>query len=234
MSDEQWLSAIYHHDTDTHEFTQDGDFVGGALELSRILKDRAKHEPRRFTELVLKIPDHANPLYFEAILHGLSDTGLDIEAIVRVCERCHRIEGRPLGRYICEPIANLAQGKVPSEALDLVAWYATEDPDPQQEMWRTQVSPGKGYYYDGDILNAAINTNRGRAAEAMAKLIEYDQKRITYFQPALEKMVQDPSVAVRSCVAQTLLAVLRHDRDLAVKLFRQLCNTEELCSRHTS
>ena len=40
-------------------------------------------------------------------------------------------------------------------------------------------------------------------------------------------MVQDPSIAVRSCVAQTLLAVLRHDRDLAVELFRQLCNTED-------
>ena len=42
MSDEQWLSAIRHHDTDTHEFTQDGDFVGGALELSRLLEKRGK------------------------------------------------------------------------------------------------------------------------------------------------------------------------------------------------
>ena len=132
-----------------------------------------------------------------------------------------------MGRYICDPIANSAQGEVPAEALDLVAWYATEDPDPQQEMWRTPVSSGKGYYYGGDILNAAINTNRGRAALAMAKLIEHDHKRMAYFQPALEKMVQDPSIAVRSCVAQTLLAVLRHDRVLAVELFRQLCNTED-------
>ena len=227
MSDEQWLSAIHHHDTDERDFTQDGHYVGGALELSRLLEKRVKNDPRRFAELVLKFPDHTNHCYFEAVLSGLRETNLDIENIVKVCERCHRIEGRPLGRHICDPIANSAQGKVPAEALDIVTWYATEDPDPQQEKWRTPVSSGKGYYYRGDILNAAINTNRGRAALAMAKLIEHDHNKITYFQPALEKMVQDPSIAVRSCVAETLFAVLRHDRNLAVELFRQLCDTED-------
>ena len=227
MSDEQWLSAIHQHDTDDREFTQDDHYVGGALELSRVLEDRVKREPRRFAELILKFPDHANPFYFEAVLRGLSDTNLDIETILRVSERCHRIEGKPLGRYICEPIASSTQGNVPPEALDLVAWYATEDPDPQQELWRTQVSSGKEYYYGGDILTNGINTNRGAAAHAMARLIEIDHDRIAYLQPALEKMVQDPSIAVRSCVAQALFAVLRHDRDLAVELFRQLCNTED-------
>ena len=227
MSDEQWLSAIRKHDTDDHKFTQDDLYVGGALELSRVLEDRVKREPGRFAELILKFPDHANQFYFEAVLRGISDTDLDINTIVRVAERCHRIEGRPLGRYICDPIASSAQGNVPPEALDLVAWYATEDPDPQQEMWRTQASPGKEHYDGGNILTNGINTNRGRAAQAMARLIEIDHNRIAYLQPALEKMVQDPSIAVRSCVAQALLAVLPHDRDLAVGLFRQLCNTED-------
>ncbi len=227
MNDEQWLSAIHHHDTDTHEFTPDGDFVGGALELSRTLEERVKDDPGRFAELVLRFPDHANPLYFEAVLRGITDTDLDFETILRVTERCHRIEGRPLGRFICDPIASSAQEEVPAEALDLVAWYATEDPDAQQELWRTPASLGGEPYYGGDILMNGINTNRGRAAHAMARLIENDHKRIKYFQPALEKMVQDPSIAVRSCVAETLLAVLRHDRNLAVVLFRQLCNTED-------
>ena len=227
MSDEQLLSAICRYDADKHEYTEDGRFVGGALELSRVLEERVKQEPERFAELVLKFPDHANPFYFEAILRGITDVGLDIETIVRVSERCHKVEGRPLGRYICDPIASSAKGGVPPEALDLMAWYATEDPDPHQELWRTQSSSGQGFYYRGDILNNAINTNRGRAARAMARLIEFDGKRIAYFRPALEKMVQDSSIAVRSCVAQALIAVLRHDRDWAVDLFRRLCNTED-------
>ena len=195
--------------------------------MSRVIEDRVKQEPERFAELVLKFPDHANQFYFNAVLRGITDAGLDIETIVRVSERCHNVEGRPLGRYICDLIASSAKGDVPPEALDLVAWYATEDPDPQQKLWRTEVAPGQGYYSRGDILHDAINSNRGRAAQAMARLIEVDGKRMAYFRPALEKMVQDPSIAVRACVAQALIAVLRHDRDLAVDLFGQLCNTED-------
>ena len=40
-------------------------------------------------------------------------------------------------------------------------------------------------------------------------------------------MVQDPSTAVRSCVAEAMIAVFRHDRNLAVELFRHLCDTED-------
>lgn len=198
MSDEHWLSAIRQYDTGRSNFRQDGRLVGGAHELSRVLESEVKRDPGRFAELVFRFPDRADPSYFEAVLRGITDTDLDFKTILRVTERCHRIEGRPLGRYICDPIASSAQEEVLTEALDLVVWYATEDPDPQQEMWRTPTSPRGEPYYGGDILMNGINTNRGRAAEAIARLIENDAKRITYFQPALEKMVQDPSTAVRS------------------------------------
>ena len=76
-------------------------------------------------------------------------------------------------------------------------------------------------------MEHGINTTRGRAAQAVARLIEGCPERITYLHSALEKMVQDPSIAVRSCVAQALIAVLRYDKDLAVEFFLQLCNTED-------
>ena len=227
MNDEQWLAAIRQHDGKGPGVWRDGRPIGGALQLSRILENHVKQEPKRFAELVLKFPDDANPSYFEAVLRGISDANLDIEAVVRVCERCHRIEERPLGREICEPIANSAQGNIPPEALDLVARFATEDPDPDQELWRTPVPHSGEFYHRGNILDHGINTVRGRAAQAVAKLIEGDHQRIVNFQPALEKMVQDPSIAVRSCVSQALIAVLRFDWDLAVELFRQLCDTED-------
>ena len=231
MTDGQWLSAIHQHDDERAGIGRDGHLIGGARELSRVLENQVKQEPRRFAELLSEFPDDANPSYFEAVLRGTSDSDLDAETVVRVCERCHRLEGRPLGREICDLISGLAKGRVPAEALDLVAWYATEDPDPQQELWRKEVmhriTPEAEYYYNGNILTNGINTSRGRAAQALARLVESDQQRTTHFQPVLEKMVQDPSMAVRSCVAQALTAVLRFDRDLAVELFRQLCNTED-------
>ena len=231
MSDDQWLSAIRQHTNEGLGVKQEGHLTGGALQLSRILENLVKQEPKRFAGLALKFPDDANPSYFEAVLRGISDANLDIETIVRVCERCHRIGGNPLGREICEPIAYAANGNIPPEALDLVARYATEDPDPDQELWRTQVPPSGDYYYGGDALEHGINTVRGRAAQAVAKLIEGDHRRVVSFRLALEKMVQDPSIAVRSCVAQALIAVLRFDRDLAVELFHQLCNTEDALLR---
>ena len=227
MNDEQWLAAIRQHDSKGPGVWRDGLPIGGALQLSQALENHVKQDPKRFAELVLRFPDDANPSYFKAVLRGISNANLDIEAIVRVCERCHRIEGRPLGREICEPIAGAAKDNVPPEGLDIVAWYTTEDPDPDQELWRTQAPPSGDYYYGGNTLEHGINTVRGRAAQALAKLIEGDHQRVVRFRPALEKMVQDPSIAVRSCVAQALIALLRFDRDLAVELFRQLCDTED-------
>ena len=227
MSDEEWLSAIRKHDIDKHEFTQEGEFLGGAIELSRTLENEVKQNPERFAELVSAIPDDANPSYFEAILRGIGDSDLDTNTKIGVCLRCHQIDGRPLGCYICDPIAGMGHEEVPTEALDLVVWYATEAPDPDKELWRTPASPGGDPYYGGDIQMHGINTVRGAAARAMARLIESDPERTQYFAPALEKMVHDPSIAVRSCVAQALIPTLRYDRDLAIELFYQLCDTDD-------
>ena len=227
MDDEQWLSAIRQHDSDDHGLTRDGHLGGGASELSRVLENQVKQEPERFAELVMRFPSEANPSYFRAVLCGISAAGSDIDTIARVCELCHQVEGRPLGREICDVIANFSQDQVPSRTLDLVAWYAIEDQDPTQELWRVSVSPHGDFYYGGDIHNHGINTVRGRAAESVARLVEGDHERLAYFRPVLERMAQDPSTAVRSCVGQVLIVILRYDRDLAVELFLQLCDTED-------
>jgi hypothetical protein len=109
---------------------------------------------------------------------------------------------------------------LPEEAFDIIAWYATEDPDPEQELWRARA-------IGRDILTAAINSARGSAAEAMAKLIFADSNRVTYLLPSIQRMVRDPSIAVRCCVTDILTAVLKHDRELAIRLFEQLCDTED-------
>jgi hypothetical protein len=61
----------------------------------------------------------------------------------------------------------------------------------------------------------------------MAKLTFADGNRVTYLLPSIERMVRDPSVAVRCCVAVVLTAILKHDRELAIRLFEQLCDTED-------
>ncbi len=121
----------------------------------------------------------------------------------------------------------MAQGFLPEDALALVAWYATEDPDPTEERWRRQGQHGEKSLGEA-IYTAAINSVRGIVAEAVRDFIFHDGSRISDFTPTLEKMVRDPSLAVRSSVAAVLIAVLRYDRELAMRYFQQLCDTEAL------
>lgn len=229
MNDNEWLEAVSHYNYDHTDRIgrEDQDFfIGGAHELSGVLEKQTKIEPKRFAELALQFPDDTHKCYFNAILRGISDADLDVKTVLQVCQRCHRLPDRPCKRWICQPIANLAEQPLPNEALDIVSWYATEDPDPKKELWRTRADGGD-FYYGGDISMAGLNSARGGAAEAMGKLIHFDKDRIRYFLPALEQMIRDPSIAVRAWVVRTLTAVLVHDRDLAVRLFKTLCETED-------
>ena len=68
---------------------------------------------------------------------------------------------------------------------------------------------------------------RGTASGSVAKLIFQSENYFDFFKPHLEDMVNDPSDAVRSCVAEALLGTLRYDRGFAVELFIRLCDVDE-------
>jgi hypothetical protein len=103
------------------------------------------------------------------------------------------------------------------EAIDMVVDYALNDPNPEQQFRMT-----------GDILTDGINSTRGSAVVAIAKLIFADKNRVAYLQGALEQIVKDSSIAVRTWVAEALIAVLNYDRDMAIGLFKELIKTEDI------
>lgn len=228
MTDEQWLRAIARYDYDDagSRFQRSRELIGGADQLSSLLEREVKQEPARFASLIWRFPDKANPCYFDAVLRGIAEVGIDVETAVRVCQRCHQLSQRPCGRSICWLIEKLAELPYPLTALDMIICYALEDPDPKQELWRTETPNGQ-VYYGGDILSAGINSTRGSALDTIAKLIFADKNRASYFQLPLQQIVRDPSIAVRSCAAEALTSVLNYDRDVAVSLFQQLCATED-------
>ena len=207
------------------------DFLkGGSHELSGVLERRVKEEPERFARLALRFPDDTHRYYFDAVLRGIAEVGVNTETLLKVCRRCHELPGQPSGRWICDAVEKAADRPLPEELLEVVMWYATEDPDPERELWRTDAGNGQPYY-GGNIHVAGINSARGRAAEAMATLIFRDAQRTQIFLRALERMVEDVSIAVRACVASALTAVLNYDRNLAVGLFERLCDNEDVLLR---
>lgn len=228
MTDKQWLKAIARYDYNDvrTRFQRTGQIIGGAYDLSSLLERQVKKEPVRFAKLIWRFPDRTNSSYFDAVLRGLAEVELDIETAFLVCQRCHQLPNYPCGRSISWLIRKLVDSPWPEEAFDILTCYALNDPNPQQESWRTETSNGQAYY-GGDILSAGINSTRGSAVSAIAQLIFADKNRASYFQQSLQQIVQDSSIGVRSYAAEALTAMLNYDRDLAVSLFQQLCDTED-------
>ena len=227
MTDDQWLSEMSKYGDGITHTSRDGEIFGGAGELSRVLEQEVKRDAERFSDLITSFPDDISPSYFAGVLQALRDADLDIDIVARVCERCDQIPGKPVGREISDLIAALGQGDLPPTLMDLVAWYATEHPDPEEELWRIPVPVTGEFHYQGDIFAHGINTVRGRAVGTAAQLLRDKPDRLGYLQPALEKMVRDPSIAVRSCVAEVLTVSLSIDDEMAVRLFIELCKIED-------
>ena len=229
MNDDEWLGAIERYSSDSPSNEPEKFLVGGAHELSQLLVAQTHEDPQRFANLVHRIPDDSNSSYFEAILRGLVGADIEMETVVQACLRCHRIHGRPLGRWVTGPLVHLAGSQLPDDALEMMAWYATKhvDPDP------VTVSSDVTYYQGGqenqryDPIMVGINSVRGSAAGSVARLLAPDDRYLSFFEPHLKLMVKDPSDATRACVAEALLGVLRHNRDLAVELFVELCDADE-------
>lgn len=205
MTDEQWLNAIARYDyTDAgSRFERKGELIGGASQLSHLLESQVKKDPARFASLVWQFPDNAHPYYFNAILRGIAEVGVDMQIAFSVCQRCHQLPQRPCGRSIAWLFQKLADLPWTVSALNILLCYALYDSDPEQELWRTETSNGQGYY-GGDVQSAGINSTRGAAVSAITELIFADKNRASYLQLPLQQIVRDPSIAVRSCAAEAL------------------------------
>ena len=229
MSDDQWLGAIKRYYSDSPSYRPGKFLDGGAHELSQLLETQTREDPLRFANLVHRIPDDSNPSYFAAILRGLVGADIEIETVVKACLRCHKIPGHPLGRWVTRPLVHFPGSQLPDDALEMLAWYATKHLDPAQMTVTSDVT----FYQDGqenqhyDPIMVGINSVRGSAARSIAELLSPNDRYLSFFESHLKLMVKDPSDATRACVAKALLGVLRHDRDLAVELFVELCDADE-------
>ncbi|AUB79781.1 hypothetical protein [Candidatus Thiodictyon syntrophicum] len=227
MSDSQWMSAIRRYRDDSEKQWFEDRVLGGARELAGALEARTKAQPERFARLLLTLPEDANEAYYGAIVRGLKDSALPLDLLARVAERAHHRPGRPHGHWLPQTIASHGGAQLSPELLDMIAWYATEDPDPTDEHWRSGAA-GEEPADGGDPRFHGINSVRGTAAHAIASLIAQDVVYWGYFSQFLERMVCDPSVAVRTCVADACIEILRYDRPLAIGLFLRLCDTEDV------
>lgn len=228
ISDEQWLRAMRRHDRSDVYGVGDDFLKGGAHQLASQLEERAKAEPSRFAKLFVSLPKDTNSVYPDAILRGLAAAANDkrpaeADTIWAVVRHGFSMADRPCGRWTWDLIIAYAKADVPDDILDVVVWYATEDPDPRPEERGYIMHPpggGEGRYLPD---SHGLNSVRGGMCWAIKALLFADPTRLGHIQPAIESLVEDQSLAVRTQVPHALMPLLSLDRDAAVDGFRRLC-----------
>jgi hypothetical protein len=137
-----------------------------------------------------------------------------------LCRKAFEESREQFGSAVADLLGSIEE-PLPNDAIEMLAWLATQHPDPAEEAWLKDAGNGQTYY-NGDIHTNGINTTRGRAGGAIQDLIISDAEYVARFGSVFEQMVHDPSAAVRSCVAGTLRAVWHRDAALGAALFARM------------
>lgn len=215
MTDEQWLSAISKYNDRGVNY---GNGKGGARELACQFQAQTKRDPKRFAELLGKLPEMTNPNFYERHLAGLAESDASDELKLESVRKAYAVDREFCGSTLTGVLAGITV-PLTDEFIEMIVWTATEHPNPEPESGSTteeseSSDPSDSVYSDG------INSTRGQAMNSIANLIWKDKRYSVSFRPVLERAVGENSKAVVSCVAQAILAFTRHHEDEALKIFK--------------
>jgi hypothetical protein len=228
MSNEQWLRALDKHDSDDRN--REDLSIGGARELSQLLKTRTVEDPRRFAVLAMQMTASTHAAYPSAILWGFGEATIPpdgqsavFDAIRYIAslglEECNRWLGWSLRRLLDDTPIDLVE-IVRDRALHALS------PEDNSPVFSHQGDERPGR----DLRQNGINTARGSLAEELGDLLIHDAdgQRTAVVSPYLEALASDSVLSVRSCVAHTISASLRYARPEAYEAFERLIDTDDI------
>lgn len=221
MSDRQWFRAMHKY----HDERVFPSLVGGAYELSMLLKKFTVDDPSRFAGLAMNMTPKTNPVYPRAILWGFSEASIPDNAKPVVFEAIRHIVSLRLSECD-EHLGGSLQHLAEDVPLDLV-----EDViDRTLYSFRSKSDSSVNTSPNRDLEFEGINTTRGSLAYSLANLLSYDKDgtRTAKVTPHLVKWASDPVLGVRTCVAHIIGACLRHEPVIACEAFDQLIDTDDI------
>jgi hypothetical protein len=227
MADAHWLKAMAKHSADR---TNWDNFTGGARELSHVLREQAKSNPKRFALLALDLTPDFNPAFADGLLMGFADAEpsddaapLIYDAVRHLASLGHNNVDRWLGNALRRYYRD-----VPIDLVELLLEHFLTSPDPGDDspIFTRTGDDGRSA---ADMRNNAINTARGSLAETLGDLLVYDAdgERTGLVRPHLNTLASDPVLFVRSSTAHTLAAALRHARPHVILAFEMLIDTDD-------
>jgi len=219
MNDDAWLNAIQKFSRPRDEMRWRGDgLIGGAMELSRELKERAKEAPERFLRLLARFPEGTYPDFAWGITAGIAETKPDTDMIERVLETADtNAAARPDDRSLIWMI-RACTGPLGPKADALLLAVATGNDDStgigdikrgegdKEPSWKRALTLG------GDLNGKAINSARGSALEMIGDICWHSKESFEKYWPAIEPVIGTPAAAhVHSSLDGLLMSALKHE-----------------------
>lgn len=224
MTDEQWLRGMSKYSGVDHRFNREGEFVGGEHQIGIHLQNYAQKSPKRFIALADNMGDDLSSSYFEHISYGIAaalnadKNSVSVDDAAWFIRRLHVLPGRPCGRAIAWLIQRVPELAWTEDIFKILAWYATEDPDPVPTEVQASFSPADSER-TMDVYHRGLNSARGAAAEAIGNLIFSRSNWRAQAEPVVRALSGDSSSAVRACAMVPFLAWLNIDVRQAISLF---------------
>ena len=212
MTDEQWLGAIAEHRPKAPAPSSRATLKDGQWELAGHLEARTAEDPDRFARLALKLPANAHPVYLDRMLAALKSAAAPSAVKLQLCHKAFAEARGACGRSIADVLGGIRE-PLPNEVVRMLHWLATEHEDPATTSWQEE--------------EAGVDTARGSAADAIRRLIAADAAYISRFRVTLDRLIRDPSTAVRACAAAAIRAVADRDPALGTTLFDRLDLSED-------
>ena len=231
ISDDDWISRIKRCTGD--ELDKSGDAsTDGVREMVRALGSRAQDEPERFAKLALRFDGDISPEAMNEIIRNVADS-VDVDLLTGLCEHAHRVYGSKAGRSVCSAISST--GTVNSRLVALLDVYARDEDPTLQTVQAWSAQPWAWVLKDGALLTAGMNTTRGLAALAAAKVLFTTSDHVDALLPVVEALTRDDVHPVRVCAAEAVIALLRHSPERALDLAERMFESDiETLAERTS
>lgn len=221
MTDHQWIRAMETHSVDGPDW---GRLRGGARELGAQLTAAIPTNVPRFARLALKIDASTNCAYSEALLAGfgaapaVSEPDEVFNAIRHIASWGRSSDDRWIGTALSPYLR-----QAPLDLVEIVLERVLHSSNPAGDRQGTGRADTDDLRSDTLILSG-MDSARGSLVESLGNLLvcDVDGQRTELVRPYLEHMAGDPTLSVRSCVAHTVAASLRHARPTAYSSFKRL------------
>jgi len=233
MSDTQWLRAIAKYDgSERHVYEPDG-VIGGGRELASVLQTRTREEPKRFVELLERLPLTASPDYAEAVISGLRESEVEASLVVRAIKMALCWPVREYDRIISWTIQKHPEAAADPDVLEFLLRSAeygeasdttviTTSPKSKEKLSARELLE-----QNDDLVSSGINGERGAAYEALASVLREDETALPAILYLLERRTHDePLASVRICMVHLVNSVSKYEPDRAIDLFQRVVGTD--------